>query len=212
MKDLEINSILGANEWFIGADEEQVMDTLTTQPVLSGLVQVIIEEDLKDSEEYAKDVFYSLFGTILRAYSENLGNSYKEVSEEDIDAAFEKQNKFAELLSETLGVDIDKEGENDEAISNDLMEKLANLETKFSEDENFDLEKEGLGGLGELIGKINEETKQPSLNAFLQSELEEADLDEQTTGFINQQFVIIIDAIETMVDRTHGEDAKMKIV
>ncbi len=211
MSTIEINSIIESNEWFTGAKEEQVMEILTSQPVLSGLVQVIIEEDLKESEEYSKDLFYSLFGTILKTYIENLGDSFKEVSEEDIDTAFEKQNKFAELLSNSLGLSGDNPSEDEEKKALDMMEKLADLEAKFSADENFDLEKEGMGDLAKLINQVNEEIKQPSINAFIQSELEEADLDEQTAGFLNQQFAIIVDAIETMVDRTNG-GAKMTIV
>ena len=211
MKAIEINSIIEANEWFISAKEEEVMQTLTTQPVLSGLVQVIIEEDLKDSEEYSKDMFYSLFGTILKAYMNNLDSSFAEVTEEDIDTAFEKQNKFAELLSKSLGFSGDNPNEDEEKKAMEMMEKLADLEAKFNADENFDLEKEGMGELAELVGQVNEEIKQPSINAFIQSELEEADLDEQTAGFLNQQFAIIVDAIETMLARTNG-GAEMKIV
>ena len=211
MKTIEINSIIESNEWFISAKEEEVMEVLTTQPVLSGLVQVIIEEDLKESEEYSKDMFYSLFGTILKAYQENLGDSFKEVSEEDIDTAFEKQNKFAELLSRSLGFSGDNPDENEEKKAVEMMEKLADLEARFNADENFDLEKEGMGELAELVSQVNEEMKQPSINAFIQSELEEADIDEQTAGFLNQQFAIIVDAVETMLDRTNG-GAEMKIV
>ena len=211
MKTIEINSIIESNEWFISAKEDEVMEVLTTQPVLSGLVQVIIEEDLKDSEEYSKDMFYSLFGTILRTYQKNIGDSFKEVSEEDIDAAFAKQNKFAELLSNSLGFSGDNPDENEENKAVEMMEKLADLEAKFNADENFDLEKEGMGELAELVSQVNEEMKQPSINAFIQSELEEADLDEQTAGFLNQQFAIIVDAIETMIERTNG-GAEMKIV
>ena len=212
MNKIEINSIIEANEWFMGAKEEEVMEVLTSQPVLSGLVQVIIEEDLKDNDEYPKDMFYSLFGTILRMYKENLGDKFAEVSEEDIDSAFEKQNKFAELLSKSLGFSSDTPDEDEEKKAEDMMEKLADLESKFNADENFDLEKAGMGELSELIGTVNEEMKQPSLNAFIQSELEEADLDEQTAGFLNQQFSIIVDAIETMLERTNEGEAKMKIV
>jgi len=211
MKAIEINSIIEANEWFISAQEEEVMETLQTQPVLSGLVQVIIEEDLKDSEEYSKDIFYSLFGSILKAYKNNLEDSFKEVSEEDIDAAFEKQNKFAELLSKSLGFDGANAEEDEEKKAVEMMEKLADLEAKFNADENFDLEKEGMGDLAVLVSQLNEEVKQPSLNAFIQAELEESDIDEQVAGFLNQQFAIIVDAIEFMLDRTSGE-TKMKIV
>lgn len=211
MKAIEINSIIESNEWFIAAKEEQVMEVLTTQPVLSGLVQVIIEEDLKESEEYSKDMFYSLFGTILKTYIDNLKDSFKEVSEEDIDEAFAKQNKFAELLSNSLGISAEGSDDDEQSKSIEMMEKLADLEAKFNADENFDLEKEGMGDLAELVSQVNEEMKQPSINAFIQSELEEADLDEQTAGFLNQQFAIIVDAIETMVERT-SEGAEMKIV
>ena len=93
-----------------------------------------------------------------------------------------------------------------------MMEKLSDLEEKFNNDDSFDLEKEGLGDLAELMGQVNEEMKQPSLNAFLQSELEEADLEDNSAGFINQQFAIIVDAIETMLDRTNSDKADMKIV
>ncbi|MCK5907981.1 MAG: hypothetical protein KAG37_10335 [Flavobacteriales bacterium] len=211
MKIIEINSIIEANEWFMSAEEEQVMDTLKSQHVLSGLVQVIIEEDLKDEGEYSKDMFYSLFGTILRAYQENLGDSFKEVSEEDIDAAFERQNKFAELLSKSLGFSGENPDVDEEKKALEMMEKLADLEAKFNADENFDLEKEGMGDLAELVSQVNEDMKQPSINAFIQSELEEADLEEQIAGFLNQQFAIIVDSIEIMLERTGGE-AKMKIV
>ena len=211
MKIIEINSIIEANEWFMSAEEEQVMDTLKSQHVLSGLVQVIIEEDLKDEGEYSKDMFYSLFGTILRAYQENLGDSFKEVSEEDIDAAFERQNKFAELLSKSLGFSGENPDADEEKKALEMMEKLADLEAKFNADENFDLEKEGMGDLAELVSQVNEDMKQPSINAFIQSELEEADLEEQIAGFLNQQFAIIVDSIEIMLERTGGE-AKMKIV
>jgi len=212
MKAIEINNIIEANEWFISAKEDEIMEILTTQPVLSGLVQVIIEEDLKDSEEYSKDMFYSLFGTILKSYKNNLDASFAEVSEEDIDAAFEKQNKFAELLSKSLGFSGDNPDEDEEKKAMEMMEKLADLENKFNADENFDLEKEGMGELAELVSQVNEEIKQPSINAFIQAELEDADIDEHTAGFLNQQFAIIVDAIETMLERTNGGEAKMKIV
>jgi superfamily II DNA or RNA helicase len=212
MEAIEINSVIEANEWFISAKEEEVMETLTTQPVLSGLVHVIIEEDLKDSEEYSKDMFYSLFGTILKAYKNNLGASFAEVSEEDIDAAFEKQNKFAELLSKSLGFSGDNPDEDEEKKAMIMKEMLVDIETKFNADENFDLKKEGFGELAELIRKASEEIKQPSISAFIQAEIEDADIDEQVAAFQNQQFAIIIDAIETMLERTNGGAAKMKIV
>ena len=212
MKLLEINSILEANEWFMASKEDEVMEILKSQPVLSGLVQVIIEEDLKDTDEYPKDLFYSLFGTILKAYNSNLGDSMLEVSEEDIDSAFEKQNKFAEMLSKSLGFSEGTPDEDEEKKAVEMMEKLADLEAKFNEDENFDLEKAGLGDLAGLVSQVNEEMKQPSLNAFIQSELEESEVDEQTAGFINQQFAIIIDALEIMLERTNGNKAKMTIV
>jgi|LGVF01.1.fsa_nt_gb hypothetical protein len=212
MKKIEINSIIEANEWFISAQENDVVKVLETQPVLSGLVQVIIEEDLKDSEEYSKDLFYSLYGTILKTYITNFGDDFKEITEEDIDFAFEKQNKFAELLSKSLGFTGDLPSEAEEQKAVEMMEKLSDLEEKFNNDDSFDLEKEGLGDLAELMGQVNEEMKQPSLNAFLQSELEEADLEDNSAGFINQQFAIIVDAIETMLDRTNSDKADMKIV
>ena len=211
MKIIEINSIIEANEWFLSAEEDAIMETLKSQHVLSGLVQVIIEEDLKDSDDYPKDMFYSLFGTILKAYINNLDDSFKEVSEEDIDAAFEKQNKFAELLSNSLGFSDDKSGKDEEAKALEMMEKLADIEAKFNADENFDFEKEGMGELAELVSQVTEDMKQPSINAFIQAELEEADIDEQTAGFLNQQFAIIVDSIEIMLERTNG-DAKMTIV
>ena len=211
MSILEINSIIEANEWFLSAEEDAIMDTLKSQHVLSGLVQVIIEEDLKDSDDYPKDMFYSLFGTILKAYITNLGDSFKEVSEEDIDAAFEKQNKFAELLSNSLGFSDENSGKDEEAKALEMMEKLADIEAKFNADENFDFEKEGMGELAELVSQVTEDMKQPSINAFIQAELEEADIDEQTAGFLNQQFAIIVDSIEIMLERTNG-DAKMTIV
>ena len=211
MKTIEINSIIEANEWFLSAEENAIMETLESQHVLSGLVQVIIEEDLKDSDDYPKDMFYSLFGTILKAYIDNLGDSFKEVSEEDIDASFEKQNKFAELLSNSLGFSDDKSEKDEEARVLEMMEKLADIEAKFNADENFDFEKEGMGELAELVSQVNEDMKQPSINAFIQAELEEADIDEQTAGFLNQQFAIIVDSIEIMFERTNG-NAKMTIV
>jgi len=211
MKIIEINSIIEANEWFLSAEEDAIMDTLKSQHVLSGLVQVIIEEDLKDSGDYPKDMFYSLFGTILKAYINNLGETFKEVSEEDIDTAFEKQNKFAELLSNSLGFSDDNSGKDEDTKALEMMEKLADIEAKFNADKNFDFEKEGMGELAELVSQVTEDMKQPSINAFIQAELEEADIDEQTAGFLNQQFAIIVDSIEIMLERTNGV-AKMKIV
>jgi len=211
MKALEINNILESNEWFMVANQEEVMDTLMSQPILSGLVQVIIEEDLEEADEYVKDMFYSLFGTILRAYKVSLEDSFAEVSEDDVKAAFEKHNKFSELLSKSLGFSDVPNGEDEEEQAAAMMEKLANLEAKFNADEDFDLEKEGMGELVELIKQVNENSKQPAINAYLQAELEEADIDDQFAGFINQQFVIIVDSIENMIERTN-KDPKMKIV
>ncbi len=211
MKALEINDILESDEWFMGANQEEVMDTLTSQPILSGLVQVIIEEDLEEADEYVKDMFYSLFGTILRAYKVSLEDSFAEVSEDDVKAAFEKHNKFSELLSKSLGFSDVPNGEDEEEQAAAMMEKLANLEAKFNAEEDFDLEKEGMGELVELIKQVNENSKQPAINAYLQAELEEADIDDQFAGFINQQFVIIVDSIENMIERTN-KDPKMKIV
>jgi len=211
MKALEINNILESNEWFMIANQEEVMDILTSQPILSGLVQVIIEEDLEEADEYVKDMFYSLFGTILRAYKVSLEDSFAEVSEDDVKAAFEKHNKFSELLSKSLGFSDVPNGEDEEEQAAAMMEKLANLEAKFNADEDFDLEKEGMGELVELIKQVNENSKQPAINAYLQAELEEADIDDQFAGFINQQFVIIVDSIENMIERTN-KDPKMKIV
>ena len=211
MKALEINNILESNEWFMVANQEEVMDILTSQPILSGLVQVIIEEDLEEADEYVKDMFYSLFGTILRAYKVSLEDSFAEVSEDDVKAAFEKHNKFSELLSKSLGFSDVPNGEDEEEQAAAMMEKLANLEAKFNAEEDFDLEKEGMGELVELIKQVNENSKQPAINAYLQAELEEADIDDQFAGFINQQFVIIVDSIENMIERTN-KDPKMKIV
>jgi len=211
MKALEINNILESNEWFMVANQGEVMDTLMSQPILSGLVQVIIEEDLEEADEYVKDMFYSLFGTILRAYKVSLEDSFAEVSEDDVKAAFEKHNKFSELLSKSLGFSDVPNGEDEEEQAAAMMEKLANLEAKFNADEDFDLEKEGMGELVELIKQVNENSKQPAINAYLQAELEEADIDDQFAGFINQQFVIIVDSIENMIERTN-KDPKMKIV
>ena len=167
---------------------------------------------MKDNEEYSKDLFYSLYGTIIKTYMNNFGGDFKEVTEEDIDAAFEKQNKFAELLSSSLGFTGDTPNEDEEQKAVAMMEKLADLEEKYNNDQDFDLEKEGLGDLSELMNQVNEEMKQPALNAFLQSELEEADLEDNSAGFINQQFAIIVDAVETMFERTNNGKAKMSIV
>ncbi|MEN8139341.1 MAG: hypothetical protein ABFR62_13015 [Bacteroidota bacterium] len=208
---LEIDSVISANEWFISAEEKEVLGVLESQPTLSGLINVIIEEDLKESDEYSKDLFYSLYGSILKAYLESYGNDFKQVTEEDIETAFEKQNKFAELLSSSLGFADGAPTEDEEKKAVEIMEKLASLEEKFKSDETFDLQEEGLGDLAELMSQVNEDMKQPSLNAFLQSELEHADFDDNLAGFMNQQFNIIVDAIEIMIERT-GKGANMKIV
>lgn len=211
MKKIEIENILRANEWFLGAKEEEVLEVLKKQTILTGLVQAILEEDLKEEEEYAKDMMYSLYGTILKSYVDALGEDFKEVSEEDIDSAFEKQNKFAEMLSKSLGFEGDVPTESEEQKAVEIMEKLSALEEKFNSGEELNLEAEGMEGLSELIGQVNEEMNQPALNAFLQSELEEADLEDNSAGFLNQQFSIIVDSIEIMLERNNS-GVEMKIV
>ena len=39
------------------------------------------------------------------------------------------------------------------------------------------------------------------MNAFLQAEIEESNISDEDSGFINQQLTIVIDALETMLER-----------
>ncbi|MCK5782129.1 MAG: hypothetical protein KAH10_06035 [Flavobacteriales bacterium] len=211
MSIIDIDKIIAANEWFISAEEKEVLEVLESQPVLSGLVNVILEEDLLDAEEYSKDLFYSLYGSIVKSYSDSFGKDALEVSEDDIEKAFEKQNKFAELLSSSLGFSDGAPTADDENKAIAIMEKLASLEERYNNDESFDLSEEGLGDLSELMGQVNEEMKQPSMNAFIQSELEHAELDDNIAGLLNQQFNIIVDSFENMLERG-STNTDMKIV
>jgi hypothetical protein len=212
MKKIEINSIIEANEWFIAASEEEVMELLVSQPVLSALVQEMIEEDLEDEEEYAKDMFYSIYGTILKAYKENYNDYFKEVKEEDIDVALNKQNRLSELIEKALGISSNSTEEEKEKNTANLMEKFNELESKFKENKDFDLENAGFEGLAELLKETYEELSQPSIYAFLQAELEDADFDEETSGLINHLFMLILEVLEAMLERNNGGKAVMKVV
>lgn len=209
MDKIELNDILESNEWFVSSEESDVLELIESQKYLSGLAQNIIAEDLDQAEEIDKNLFYSLFGTILRSYKVSYPKEYCEVTEEEIEKSFEKQNKFAEKLSETLGFSGDTVSDMSEDSAMQMMEKLEGLEEKFKENKDFNLEDEGMEGLVELIGEVNGDMYQPSMIAFLQSEIES--LDDNTAGFINQYFTIIIDSLELMINRGENK-TNMKIV
>jgi hypothetical protein len=197
MEELKLESIINANKWFIEADENDVMEMFNMQPTLIGFVNVILDEDLDFLEDFPKDLFYGLFGTILKSYYLQYDHKVKEVIEQDIEAAFQQQEEYAQNLSKSLGIDPDsdlEDGHNDE-----MTKKLSEIEEKMKSDSDFNLEEDGFGDLANLISSMNSNMRQSTLHTFIQEEIDNSDLEDDIAGFLNQQLAVIIDSIENMM-------------
>jgi hypothetical protein len=197
MEELKLDSIIEANKWFIEADENDVMEMFNKQPTLTGFVNVILDEDLDFLEDFPKDLFYGLFGTILKSYYLQYDNKVKEVIEQDIEAAFQQQEEYAQNLSKSLGIDNDS----DDDQSDEMTKKLSEIEEKMMADSNFSLEEDGLGDLASLLNSMNSNMRQSTLHTFIHEEIEHSEIEDDVAGFLNQQLAVVIDSIENMMDK-----------